>query len=88
LSGSRADLGGRGALLALAELDEGGDVGVRIVAALVTPGDDQVAHAGPLVHPAGDGARRAELDVVRMRCNHQHALWRGQLVIRHGPARS
>src|SRR5688500_9952170 len=82
------DLGRGGALLLIAQADEFMDVGVRIVGALVAARDKQVPDGCTLDDPSSDGPGRAELDVVGMGGDDEHAFGGGQLVVRHRVARS
>ncbi|GAB3331495.1 hypothetical protein GCM10027452_04750 [Micromonospora halotolerans] len=60
-----ADRGGRGPLL---RLPPGRHLRAWCVieAAGVSPGGDEVGHLDTLIHPAGYGARTAEVDIIRM----------------------
>ena len=78
-----AELCGRSALLPLAPSGQLAWVDRGVVASLVSPGDEQVAHLGASVHPARHGAGGPELDVVRMRGDHEHPVRGRQPVDRH-----
>ncbi len=60
-------------LLAFASGSQLDWIDLKVMAALVAAGDDQVRDVAALGGPAGDGAASAELGIVRMRRYHQDA---------------
>ena len=68
------------ALLALALLGQGGDVGVGIPRSLGSVGADQVVHDAAGVGPLGQGCPASELDVVGMGADRQRRGRHGEVV--------